>query len=275
MEEEIVMEEDTTNNKLQPPPPKWVFIVPYRDREQQQTFFDRHMRTVILADIPQEQYFILYIHQMDKRGFNRGAMKNIGFLYVRDMWKQDYRNIVLIFNDVDTMPFEKGLVNYETRAGKIKHFYGYKFALGGFFSITAGDFEKINGFPCFFSWAYEDNLLLRRAKMAGLTVDYSEFFPIFDKHIIQFVDSIEKTVNKKEYDLYTNDTQEGIQSITNLQYNYDVSTGFVNVVRFSIGRDEEPQYNKQHNLLQGSKPFPNSGVGARKGRGGMMKMQLQ
>ena len=62
--------------------PNIIFIVPYRDREQQYHFFSSHMR-MILEDVP--NYRILYIHQTDKRQFNRGAMKNIGFLVVKDL----------------------------------------------------------------------------------------------------------------------------------------------------------------------------------------------
>ena len=42
--------------------PKLVFIVPYRDRAQQQQFFSAHMN-VILEDIPKQDYEIYYIHQ--------------------------------------------------------------------------------------------------------------------------------------------------------------------------------------------------------------------
>ena len=42
------------------------------------------MRTIILNDKPKGYYEIFYIHQMDKRVFNRGALKNIGFLFVKN-----------------------------------------------------------------------------------------------------------------------------------------------------------------------------------------------
>lgn len=80
--------------------PKIVFIVPYRDRKLQLDFFNRHMK-YIMEDVPKEQYRILIVHQCDSRSFNRGALKNIGFNIVRDLYPKTYRNITLVFNDLD------------------------------------------------------------------------------------------------------------------------------------------------------------------------------
>ena len=85
------------------PIPILIFIIPYRDREQHRIFFHNHMVNNILADIPKEDYKIWYIHQTDKREFNRGAMKNIGFLIAKTEYPNDYKNITLVFNDVDTI----------------------------------------------------------------------------------------------------------------------------------------------------------------------------
>lgn len=217
--------------------PKLVFIVPYRDREQQYLFFSNHMK-LVLADREPDTYKILYIHQMDTRKFNRGALKNIGFLTVKSMYPDDYKNITLIFNDIDTMPFTTGFLKYDTKPGTIKHFYGFEFTLGGIVSINAGDFEKINGFPNFWSWGYEDNMLNERALKSNLTIDRNQFYPIFDKNILYLTDSKNRITNRSEYDIYLSKTTEGINTITDLEYIVDDKTGFVNVSKFNTQREE-------------------------------------
>jgi hypothetical protein len=252
-------------------PPKLVFIVPYRDRQQQYLFFSQHMK-VILEDIPTSEYEIFYIHQCDSRDFNRGAMKNIGFLYVKEKYPNDYKDITLVFNDIDTMPYVKNFLNYNTVTGKVKHFYGFQFTLGGIVSIKAGDFEKVNGFPNFWAWGYEDNLLQKRVLDNGLSIDRSQFYPLMDKNILQMKDGLNRIVNRTEFDRYMSETREGIQSIKNLTYTIDSSTGFVNVSLFNTDNDPVSKLNSIHDLRNGNKPFninPVMSNGVRKGRGRM------
>ena len=248
-------------------PPKYVFIIPYRDREQHLQFFNRQMKYV-LEDIPKDDYDIYFVHQCDSRKFNRGAMKNIGFLAIRDKYPNDYKTITLVFNDIDTMPFQKNVLNYQTTPGIIKHFYGYKFALGGIVSITGQDFERMNGFPNFWAWGFEDNELQNRATRLRVTIDRSTFYPIADRNIIQFNDGLVRNVNRTEFDRFKNNSPEGWSSISNLTYSIDESNGFINVSTFNTGFESVSQ-DQEHDLRKGNVPFPDL-----KRHGGAARMQM-
>lgn len=248
--EEPMVQESVEQNVV----PKLVFIVPYRDREQQQNFFKNHMKT-ILEDLSPNDYKIYYIHQVDTRSFNRGAMKNIGYLMVKEKYPNDYKDITLVFNDVDTMPFTKNFLNYYTTTGVIKHFYGVRFALGGIVSITAGDFEKLRGFPNNWAWGFEDNQLYNRAVKSGILVDRSQFYPLMDKNIFQMKDGLQRVVNRTEFDRYLVDDADGYTMLKNVQYNIDESTGFVNVTSFVTGKEENVEKNTLYDLRSGNPPF--------------------
>ena len=234
--------------------PKLVFIVPYRDREQQYKFFSNHMK-MVLEDISKDDYKIFYINQKDNREFNRGAMKNIGFLYVKNKYPEHYKDITLVFNDIDTMPYVKNFLNYETKPNSVKHFYGYTFTLGGIVSIKATDFEKILGFPNFWSWGYEDNLLQKRVSDARLIIDRSQFYPLMDKNIFQMKDGLTRLVNRTEFDRFLEETNEGWQSIQGLEYDFDEDTGFINVSQFRTGIEPNSRNNTIHDLRNGNDPF--------------------
>jgi hypothetical protein len=254
--------------------PKLIFVIPYRDREQHQKFFDFQMKRV-LEDYKKNEYMFIYSHQQDERPFNRGAMKNIGFLYAKKLFPNDYKNITFVFNDVDTMPYTKNLLNYETNHGNVKHFYGFKYTLGGIISIKGSDYEKINGFPNYWAWGYEDNALQYRVLNAGLNIDRSQFYPIMDKNILQLKDGITRIVNRGEFDRYEDEVKykinnDGIYSISSIASHYDENTNFLNITSFQTPISENPQLTKIHDMRQGAVVFkPN----ARKlGRGATMKM---
>ena len=247
--------------------PKIVFVVPYRDRVQHQAFFADHMKK-ILEDIDPTEYKIYYTHQCDERSFNRGAMKNIGFIVTKQLYPNDYKNITFVFNDVDTMPYTKNSLKYITRTGVVKHFYGFKFALGGIVSITGEDFEKINGYPNLWTWGYEDNLLQKRVLESKIAIDHSQFYPILDKNILHLKDGFDKLVNRSEFDRFMNNTIEGIKSITNMQYTIDDVTGFVNITQFDTGVNPNPNANKIYDIRNGPQPF--KPVGRRRASMGMI-----
>ena len=196
--------------------PKRVFIVPYRNRIQHKFFFSKHM-SFILEDC--NDYEIYFSHQCDPRTFNRGATKNIGFLAIKEKYPEHYKDITFIFNDVDTIPFYK-IFDYETEPGTVKHYYGFKYALGGIVVIKGSDLEKTNGYPCFWGWGMEDNSLQKRCDRIGLKIDRSIFYEIGSPQILQLFDGISRIISKKDpWRMEHDNGIDGIRTITNLKYN--------------------------------------------------------
>ncbi len=212
--------------------PKFVFIVPYRDREPHRVFFNTYIYK-IMEDVPSEDWTFFFVHQNDKRPFNRGAMKNIGFLALKNTYPHDYKNIIFIFNDVDTLPYTKNILHFHTDFGVIKHFYGFQFALGGIFSIRGADFERINGFPNYWAWGGEDNLIHERAKQHGLIIDRSNFYTIGSMNILQFADGLKRLICRDE--LATSimpNNMDGLSKITGLHYIIYNDSHMIDVDRF-------------------------------------------
>ena len=233
--------------------PKIVFIIPYRDRKLQKSNFIEKMKE-LLVDIDPSYYRFYFIHQCDTRIFNRGALKNIGFLMLRNAYPNTYKNITLCFNDVDTLPSGRGLINdYSTTEGIIKHFYGFEFTLGGIVSINANDFEKINGYPNYWAWGYEDNMLYNRAISAGIFVDRSVFYKIDDLRITQINTSPIRVVNKIDFFKYYHMDNEGITDISNLEYT--IIDMMVDVTMFTTKYIPFPESNIEYDTRRKQPPF--------------------
>jgi hypothetical protein len=231
--------------------PKIIFIIPYRDREEHKIFFSVYMKHV-LEDLAKTDYEIYYVEQKNTMPFNRGAMKNIGFLAIKYKYPDHYKNISFVFNDIDTVPYTKNIINYEANAGTVKHFYGFKFALGGIFSIKGGDYERTNGFPNFWSWGGEDNYMQKRAEQIGLVIDRSCFFNILDKNILQLCDGIKRLICRKEAATVVNmTTMDGLITIRNL--NYDFKDEYINVYHFETTRDPRTLRFEEQNIAVESK----------------------
>ena len=229
-----------------------VFIIPYRDRYYHKVHFDKYME-YILEDYDKDEYRFLFVHQQDDLPFNRGAMKNIGFLYVKENYT-NYKDITLVFNDIDTIPAEKGLLDYKTSHGVVKHFYGFKYALGGIVSITAGDFEKVNGFPNYWNWGYEDNVLnIRINQNKSITIDRDTFFSLGSMEILHEVDSYKKCyLNRSPSQHQCNTDKDGINNLRVFKWNFDSTTNFLNVINYRCKNNVD--YNKIHidNVIRAS-----------------------
>lgn len=256
-EQKTIAQQKTTAQQNTTTIPTKIFIIPYRNREQQKKDFIKHMREIILIDEPAESYEIYFAHQADKRPFNRGAMKNIGFLAMKRKYPHHYKQITFIFHDVDTLPSVKGLFNYDTVPGIVKHFYGYNFALGGIFSIKGGDFERSLGFPNFWGWGLEDNVIQERCLKIGLKIDRSQFYHMHDKRVLRAFDGFERVISKRDTVVYKRETPDNLLSLKNISWlaTNEVIDGItsINITHFDCAMDPTQQEYATHDIRKGNK----------------------
>ena len=64
------------------------------------------------------------------------AIKNIGFIYVKSLYPREYKNINLVFHDIDYIPYKKGQFDYITEQGVVRHYFGYTNTLVGFLRLS-------------------------------------------------------------------------------------------------------------------------------------------
>lgn len=208
---------NNTNNNINNIP-KIIFIVPYRDRKYEKIHFSIYMK-YLLEDYDINDYQIYYIHQEDIRPFNRGAIKNIGFLIIKELYPNDYKNITLVFNDIDTLPAKKNTFDYLTKKNEVKHFYGMTYALGGIFSINGEDFETTNGFPNNWGWGLEDNEMNNRVLKNNIIINRNQFYKINSKEVIHLYDDPHRLINNNEPNNYASKRLfDNLDTITNLKY---------------------------------------------------------
>jgi hypothetical protein len=270
-----VSAEPTPEVVPEPSIPKMVFVIPYRDREKHLSVFLKQME-IVLEDIPSSEYEMFVVHQVDSRAFNRGAVKNIGFFHVKDKYPNHYRDMTLVFNDVDTFPKIKNHFHYKTIPGVIKHFCGFTYALGGIVCINAGDFERLNGFPNFWAWGFEDNMLQHRVQKARIHIDRTNFvdFTQIDiannPYIASLPSGITRTTNREEFMRYLSNTNEGLRQIRTIHRETDSSkypispitdttlkVESVNITYFDCGTAENEEKRQEYDLRTGRVPFGN------------------
>lgn len=221
--------------------PKTIFIVPYRNRPTHKKEFVKHFNIINNENesLDKEKTKLFFINQNDNRPFNRGAIKNIGFIIVKNLYPTHYKDINLIFHDIDTIPFDPNLFNYTTINGTIKHYYGFKYLLGGMFAIKASDYELIKGFPNFWGWGYEDNVISNRAIEHKIKIDRTQFYKFHSDKINRLNDEKSdnitdiKLINKREISMYIN--KEPLDNLTHIKdLDYISVNSNDNVIEFNI-----------------------------------------
>ena len=214
-----------------------------------------------MLDFEKRSYEILFLHQQDTRNFNRGAMKNIGFIYVKETYPDAYKNITLVFHDIDTIPSRSDLFDYDTVPNVVKHFYGFKHALGGIFAIKASDFEKINGFPNFWAWGFEDNLLKDRWTNARGRIDYSQFRDVYHTDVLCLFHGFDRLRHQQDVQKYgklrtSHNDESGITTVKHVKYNrerLDDTMSMINVTAFNTVRPEETDKIRKDDMINVSK----------------------
>lgn len=226
---------DTQSISLTPKKdPKIVIIVPYRDRESLKNLFDMYMPKMMKLK-NENNYEILYCHQNDSRPFNRGAMKNLGFLYIKKTYPNTYKNMKLMFQDIDTLPGNENAFTLDIKKSEVKHFFGTKITLGGMFIMYANDFERINGFPNYWGWGMEDNILKDRCVSNKINVNYDLFHPFFSKDFIQCNFENSRTIDNNAVMKYKTDKKslsKGISEIKNMHYIIENKGEFIKMIHF-------------------------------------------
>lgn len=194
-----------------------IFIIPYRNREHQKHFFDIYIK-YLMEDTDPSTYEIIFAHQKNDKPFNRGAVKNVGFLYAKEKYPY-YRDIVFVFNDIDTLPYKKGLLDYSLKPNEIKHYYGFTFCLGGICAIRGSDFERINGFPSFWNWGWEDTVLYDRAVSEKININRDNFYNYGDSSILHLIDGVKKEISIKTNELYLHGKiVDGLSTLRNVMF---------------------------------------------------------
>jgi hypothetical protein len=172
----------------------------------------------LLEDRDPSTYEIVFAHQKNDLPFNRGAMKNIGFLYAKGKY-ENYKDIVFVFNDIDTLPYKKGLLDYSLNDNEVKHYYGFTYCLGGMLAIKGRDFERINGFPSFWNWGWEDTILYERVLAKGIHINREQYYDYGDSSILHLIDGVSKSVSMKTYDMYKKGVvYDGLNTLRNVVF---------------------------------------------------------
>ena len=217
--------------------PKIIFIIPYRDRELHKSLFIKAMKNNLI-ELELGTYKFYFIHQNDTRIFNRGAMKNIGFIIIKKLYPKNYKDITFVFHDIDVWGINKDIIKYDTIKSKVKHFYGYTYALGGIVSIKGCDFELSKGYPNYWGWGFEDNMFNDRCLESRLEIDRNNFYNIQDKNIHHEFDEIKKPYNKRNLSIYKFEKSDTLFDIQDLEYDIEYNIEYNR-------QDTNIDYNKQ------------------------------
>jgi hypothetical protein len=215
---------------------KYNFIIPYRNRKEHLDEFIKRF-TEYLKDIEIDTEFYV-IHQIHPGEFNRGALKNIGFL---EICKANIRSDGLfIFHDVDTYPTYWGSIQYDTKPNEIRHPIGLPNKnLGGICCFWKDEYEKVNGFPNYWGWGIEDVTIMYRAKKYNIHIDETNIVDLNNSKKCYNPKHYKNISKEYEYakintDLHKQEMSSGIISNGLSSIKYEVISQFELAPRFTL-----------------------------------------
>jgi len=154
-------------------------VVPYRDREEHLAKFLPTMTEFIARERLKAR--IIVVEQTPANPFNRGQVKNIGFIL-----SGMYEPKCVVFHDVDYLPIQADYSKpktgwahlVSTGAEVIRDPRGFdlrhdvqEFA-GGAVAFTPKAFLAVNSYPnSYWGWGFEDEDMKRRAVVAGIRLE--------------------------------------------------------------------------------------------------------
>ena len=161
-----VKEKDSTEKYL-------AVLVPMRGCFEDLLQFVPYMSQFLSAQ--QIPFHIFVIHETDTLRFNRAALLNIGFMYIRD--KFDY----IALHDVDLLPLnpklsygypQKGV--FQVAEKSLHPFMRNTEVFLGAITIFSNEvFEAVNGMcPSFWGWGGEDRELHYQLKKKNIEIEY-------------------------------------------------------------------------------------------------------
>ena len=226
--------------------PHTVFLIPYRDREKEGKYFKTYFELYVKAQPNMNngvKYF--FCHQNDTRPFNRGAMKNLGFLTIKGLYPNNWKDITLVFHDIDCYPRPHIKLPYTTTKGTVVHYYGFKYTLGGIVVINAEDFANIGGYPNFWGWGYEDNALQLRVESNNLLIDRSLFFECSDLHNFNRLDKADekKIVSTVDADTFASGKGDTYNDIKNVSAKINFNKNIIHFNYFTTALNP-PKYSE-------------------------------
>lgn len=147
-------------------------IVPYRDRQEHLSVFLPHMKE-FLGNL-NNKYCIHIIEQLGEKNFNRGKLKNIGFVLAQE------ENNYFCFHDVDMLPISEtcdySYVKKPTHLAEKVEQFQWKLPIpnyfGGVVLFDRHSFYLINGYyNDFWGWGCEDDDLFNRCNRRGIDIE--------------------------------------------------------------------------------------------------------